>query len=144
MYAIRSYYAYAEADELEARRAMLIAAMDVLNERERQQAGRHLLTRGDHDVVFVVEQFARQVLACGALGIGVITSYSIHYTKLYDVEAEVIQNSRMVERGFHHRIRAWLAVFLQQVLFKAAAIDADADGAAIGAGRGDDFAHAGL
>ena len=59
------------------------------------------------------------------------------------VEIVVLQDLDMVEAGFHHRSRAGLAVFFQQVLFEAAGIDADADRAAVVAGGLDHLAHAG-
>jgi hypothetical protein len=40
----------------------------------------------------------------------------------------------MIERAFDQRVRAGLAVFLEQVLLEAAAVDADADRTAIGLG----------
>jgi hypothetical protein len=63
------------------------------------------------------------------------------HRNLVIVEAEIIEDARMVQRAFHHRVRAWLAIFLQQVPLQAAAIDADPDGTAIGAGRVHDFLH---
>ena len=55
-------------------------------------------------------------------------------------EAVVLENADMVERAFDQRLRTGLAIFFEQVLFEAAGIDPDADRAAVGARRGDDFA----
>ena len=57
-------------------------------------------------------------------------------------EAVVFEDPDMVERAFHQRLGARLAIFFEQVLLEAAGIDADADRAAVGLGRGDHFAHA--
>ena len=54
-------------------------------------------------------------------------------------KAVVLEDPDMVERAFDQRLGAGLAIFLEQVLFEAAGIDADADRAAIGPRRGDDF-----
>ena len=48
----------------------------------------------------------------------------------------------MVERTFNERLRAGLTIFLEQVAFKAAGIDPDADGAAIGSRGGNNFGNA--
>ena len=48
----------------------------------------------------------------------------------------------MVERAFDQRLRAGLAVFLEQVLLEATGVDADPDRAAVGLGRADDFGDA--
>ena len=46
-------------------------------------------------------------------------------------EVVVLQDAGMVERALDHRLRAGLAVFLQQIALQAAGIDADAHGAAM-------------
>ena len=55
-------------------------------------------------------------------------------------EVVVLEDADMVERAFDQRLGAGLAIFLEQVLLEAAGIDPDADRAAVGARRGDDFA----
>ena len=57
-------------------------------------------------------------------------------------KAVVLEDPDMVERAFDQRLGTRLAIFFEQVLLQAAGIDADADRAAVGAGRGDHFAHA--
>ena len=48
----------------------------------------------------------------------------------------------MIERALDQRLRAGLAIFLEQILLEAAGIDADADRAAVRLGGVDDFLHA--
>ena len=55
------------------------------------------------------------------------------------VEAFVIEHAGVHERALDHRVGARLAIFFQQFAFQRAAIDADTNGAAIGARGGDDF-----
>ncbi len=57
-------------------------------------------------------------------------------------EAMILEDANVVEGAFDQRLGARFAVLFQQVLFEAAGIDADADRAAVGAGRGDDFLDA--
>jgi len=57
------------------------------------------------------------------------------------VEIVILQDARMVERAFDHRLGAGLAVFLQQVLLQRPGIDADAHGDAMVAGGLDHLAH---
>ena len=47
------------------------------------------------------------------------------------VEVVVLQDADVVERALDHRLRAGLAVFLEQVLLEAAGVHADADRAAV-------------
>src|SRR6185436_20209623 len=54
-------------------------------------------------------------------------------------EAVVLEDADVVHRAFDQRLGAGLRVFLEQVPFEAAGVDANADGAAVGAGGGDDF-----
>ena len=58
------------------------------------------------------------------------------------VEVVILQQLDMVEGAFDQRLGAGFAVFFQQVLFQAAGIDPDADRAAIGLRRADDFGDA--
>ena len=52
------------------------------------------------------------------------------------VEAEVVQQTDVAQGALHHGLRGDAPVFLQQGLFQAASVDADADGQAVGpAGR---------
>ena len=55
-------------------------------------------------------------------------------------EVVVLEDPDMVERAFNQRLGAGLAILFEQVLLEAAGIDPDADRAAVGLGRGDDFA----
>ncbi len=57
------------------------------------------------------------------------------------VEVVVLQDARVVERRLDHRLRAGLAVFLQQVLLERAGIDADAHRHAVVPGRFHHLAH---
>ena len=57
------------------------------------------------------------------------------------VKIMVLQQAQMVEGAFHHRVRARLAVFLQQFAFQTAGIDANANGAAMVLGRLHHLAH---
>ena len=56
-------------------------------------------------------------------------------------EVVVLENADMVERAFDQRLGAGLAIFFEQVLLEAAGVDADADRAAVGPGRGDHLAR---
>jgi hypothetical protein len=56
-------------------------------------------------------------------------------------EVVVLEDAGVVERAFHHRLGAGLAVFLQQVALQRAGIDADAHRAAVILGGLDHFAH---
>ena len=56
---------------------------------------------------------------------------SLHRDLIF-AEIVVLEYADMVERAFDQRFRAWLPIFLEQVLLEAAGIDADADRAAIG------------
>ena len=47
------------------------------------------------------------------------------------VKVVVLQKLDVIEPGFHHRIRARLAIFVQEVLFQRPGIYPDADGAAV-------------
>ena len=58
------------------------------------------------------------------------------------VEIVVLQQLDVIERAFDQRVGAGLAVFFEQVLLKAAGVDADADRAAVGLGRADHFGDA--
>ena len=62
---------------------------------------------------------------------------------LEGVEIIVLQQLDMVEAGFHHRIRAGFAVFIQQMLFQRPGIHPDADRTAMVAGGLDHLAHPG-
>ena len=64
------------------------------------------------------------------------------HRNLVFVEIQVIENLGVVERAFDHRFGAGLAIFLQQVRFQRAGIDADAHGAAMVLGRLHHFLHA--
>ena len=54
-------------------------------------------------------------------------------------EAMVLEDTDMVESALDKRLRARLAIFLQEVLLEASCIHADADRAAVRTGRRDDF-----
>ena len=58
------------------------------------------------------------------------------------VEVVVLQDACVVERAFDHRLRAGLAVFLEQVLLQRAGVDADAHRAAVVLGGLHHLAHA--
>ena len=58
------------------------------------------------------------------------------------VKVVVLQQLDMVHRRFDQRVGARLAIFFEQMLFEATAIHADADRAAIGLRRADDFGNA--
>ena len=58
------------------------------------------------------------------------------------VEILVLQIFHMLQRAFHQRFRAGFAIFFEQMLFEAAGVHADADGAAIGLGGVHHFADA--
>jgi hypothetical protein len=45
------------------------------------------------------------------------------------------EDARVVERALDHRLRAWLAILLEQVPLQAAGVDADAHRTAVVAGR---------
>src|SRR3954470_24141295 len=51
----------------------------------------------------------------------------------------VLEDPDMIERAFDQRLRAWLAIFFEQILLQATGIDADADRALVGARRGNHF-----
>ena len=62
-------------------------------------------------------------------------------TQEVEVRGQRVQGG-MEERAFNHRCRARLPIFLKQVIFERASIDANADGAAVGLGRAHHFGHA--
>jgi hypothetical protein len=53
----------------------------------------------------------------------------------------VLQKLDVIEAGFHHRIGAWLAIFVQEMLFQRPRIHPDADGTAMILGRLDNLGH---
>jgi hypothetical protein len=62
-----------------------------------------------------------------------------------DLEIEeivILEDLRVVERGFDHRLRARLAIALEQLALEAAGVDADAHGAAMILRRLHHLAHA--
>ena len=58
------------------------------------------------------------------------------------MEVIVLKNFNMLKPAFHHRIRARLTVFVEQMFLKRAGIHADPHRTAIIAGRFDHLAHA--
>src|SRR5690606_7822152 len=57
------------------------------------------------------------------------------------VNVVVLQELDVIEPAFHHRVRAGFAVLVEQVLFKAAGIDADPDRTAVILRGPHDLAH---
>ncbi len=57
------------------------------------------------------------------------------------VEIVILQDTRMIERGFNQRLGAGFSVFFKQVTFQRSGIDPDPHGTAMITGRLDDLTN---